>query len=180
VQVKGKYFQRIDETEIADPDWARNHWSTIRGNYARARHFAQYKDRFEELFLGCRETLLSRVNYRFLTAICEMLGIRTRLTWSTDYPPCEGKTERLVHLCRHAGATEYLSGPAAKDYMEPALFEAAGITLRYADYSGFPEYEQLFPPFDHYVSAIDLIFNAGPDAPRFLERTATASREVTV
>jgi hypothetical protein len=168
VQVKGKYYQRIDETEIADKDWPREHWNAIRTNYVRARHFAAYKARFEELYLDCRESLLSRINYRFLTAVCELLGIRTRVTWSTDYPPCEGKTERLVHLCRCAGATEYLSGPAARDYIEPALFEVAGIKLSYADYSDYPEYTQLFPPFDHHVSVLDLILNEGPDARRFL------------
>jgi hypothetical protein len=175
VQVKGKYFQRIDETEVADASWAPAHWNTIRCNYARARHFGAYKSLFEELFLGCTERYLSRINHRFLTALCSLLEIRTAITWSTDYRSTEGKTERLVHLCRQAGASEYLSGPSAKGYIEPALFESAGITLSYMEYTGYAEYSQLFPPFDHYVSVIDLIFNEGPDAARFLLRTCPAS-----
>jgi hypothetical protein len=85
-----------------------------------------------------------------------------------DYHLVDGKTERLVELCRQAGATEYLSGPSARGYIDESLFESAGITLRYVDYSGYPEYDQLYPPFDHRVSIIDLIFNVGTDALKYM------------
>jgi hypothetical protein len=67
------------------------------------------------------------------------------------------------------GATEYLSGPSAKGYIDEALFQAEGIQVRYLDYSGYPEYEQLFPPFEHAVSVIDLIFNTGPEAQKYMK-----------
>jgi hypothetical protein len=86
-----------------------------------------------------------------------------------DYRLVDGKTDRLVDLCRQVGATEYLSGPSAKGYIDEALFQQAGIALRYMDYSGYPEYDQLFPPFDHYVSIIDLILNEGPNAARCMK-----------
>jgi hypothetical protein len=169
VQVKGRYFQKIRETEVGDPAWARDHWRSIAHSYSRAAHFKDYKDWAEELYLGAGERLLSRVNYRFLTAICRVLGIRTQISWSMDYRLAEGQTERLVDLCKQAGATEYLSGPAAKDYMDEALFEREGIALRYMDYSGYPEYRQLFPPFEHGVTVLDLIFNEGPEATRYMK-----------
>jgi hypothetical protein len=168
VQVKGRYYQRIDETRIAEPKWASRHWQTIQRCYRRAPHFARYAPIFEELFLGCKEDLLSRINYRFIKAICELLGISTPIAWSTDYSSAPGKTARLVHLCRQAGARLYVSGPSARDYLEPTLFEEAGLTLSFADYSGYPEYPQLYPPFDHHVSIIDLLFNEGPESSRFL------------
>jgi hypothetical protein len=37
------------------------------------------------------------------------------------------------------------------------------------DYSGYPEYNQLYPPFDHNVSIIDLIMNEGPDAIQYMK-----------
>jgi hypothetical protein len=168
VQVKGRYLQRIDETRIAPLDWPRQHWETIQHSYSRAQYFADYRDFFEELYLGTCEDYLSRVNHRFLRAVCDLLGIRTRITWSSDYEAAGDKTERLVELCRQAGATEYLSGPSARAYLEEDRFHAAGITLRYADYGGYPEYSQLYPPFDHYVSVLDLLFNEGPEAHRYL------------
>jgi hypothetical protein len=98
-----------------------------------------------------------------------MLGIRTRITWSSDYVLSDGKTERLVNLVRDAGGDEYLSGPAAKDYIEEHLFEEAGIRLTWMDYSGYPEYPQLFGEFQHTVTILDLLFNTGSKAPRFMK-----------
>ena len=169
VQVKGRYSQEIRETVIADPRWNQQHWKSIVHNYARAKHFQTYRELFEELYLDCKERFLSRINYRFLTAICEILGVETKLSWSMDYRLAEGKTERLIDLCKQAGATGYISGPTAKGYIDEELFRQEGIVLRYMDYSGYPEYNQLFPPFDHYVSIIDLIFNEGPDAPEYMK-----------
>jgi len=169
IQVKGKYFQKIRETVISDPGWNRRHWKSVVHNYSRAKHFHAYKDLFEDLYLGSDERFLSQINYRFLTAICQILGINTKLSWSMDYRLIEGKTERLVDLCKQAGATEYLSGPTAKDYIDEELFRNEGILLRYMDYSGYAEYNQLFPPFEHHVSIIDLIFNEGPNAPKYMK-----------
>ena len=168
VKVKGRYYQKIKETAISDPQWDEKHWRSIVCNHSKAKYFTEYRELFEDLYLGCNETLLSRINYRFLTAICEILGIDTKLSWSMDYRLIEGKTERLVDLCKQAGATEYLSGPTAKGYIDEELFSEEGITLRYMDYSGYSEYNQLYPPFDHHVSIIDLIFNEGPDAPKYM------------
>ena len=75
---------------------------------------------------------------------------------------------RLVGICVAAGATHYLSGPAARAYLRPELFSEAGIVLEYADYSGYPEYPQPHGAFVHGVSVLDLLFNVGPDAPRYL------------
>ena len=169
VVVKGRYLQMIQETEISDPSWNDSHWKTLVHNYARATHFDTYRSWFEELYLGCQEKLLSQINYRFLVWVCEILGIKTHLTWSVDYPHIEGKTERIVEWCKLLKATEYLTGPAAKGYIEEDLFAKAGIKLRYMDYSGYPEYRQLCPPFEHAVSIVDLIFNAGPDTPQYMK-----------
>lgn len=169
VIVKGRYLQTIQETEVSDPSWPEQHWKTLVHNYARAPFFDHYRDCFEELYLGCQEGLLSQINYRFITGIAKILGIKTRLSWSAAYPTIEGKTERLLGWCRQLRATEYLSGPAAKDYIDETLFDNARIQVRFMDYSGYPEYKQLYPPFDHAVSIVDLIFNEGPNAIRYMK-----------
>jgi WbqC-like protein family len=168
VEVKGKYLQAIKDTRVSDPTWAERHLKTIGANYARAPYYRHYKEVVEELFLQCRSASLSEINFRFLSRICELLAITTRLSWSMDYTLPEGRTERLVELCRQAGATEYLSGPSARGYIDASLFEAAGMTLTFMDYTGYPEYRQLHPPFDHYVSILDLLFNTGPDAASYM------------
>lgn len=169
VQVKGKYLQKIRETLISETDWKREHWNSIVHCYSKAQYFSSYREILEELYLGCQETFLSRINYRFLTAVCKILGIKTKISWSMDYQIEEGKTERLISLCKQAGATEYLSGPSAKNYIDEALFRQERISLEYMDYSGYPEYRQLFPPFEHAVSILDLILNEGPSAPKYMK-----------
>jgi hypothetical protein len=169
VSVRGKFFQKICETEVSDAGWAEVHWRTLTHYYSRAPHFRAYRDVFEELYAGPQATRLSQVNHAFLSAICHLLEIPARLTWSMDYRVCEGRTERLIELCRQAGASRYVSGPRAKDYMDESLFASAGIDLRYVDYDDYPEYHQLYPPFDHHVTILDLIFNTGRDARRYMK-----------
>ena len=174
VEVKGRYHQRIDETRIRDPEWGDRHWKTLTHNYAMAPHFDEYAEVFESLYREARDPLLSNVNRMFLEAVCGILGIGTKLSWSTDYEAEGAKTERLLALCRAAGATAYLSGPSAREYLDETLFQKAGIALDYIDYSGYPEYPQLHPPFDHAVTVLDLLFNTGPDAARFMKSFATS------
>lgn len=169
VQVKGRYFQKIKDTVVVDDNWRRTHWRSIIHCYSKAKYFSAYKDLFEDLYLKSKEVFLSQINYRFLTAICQILGINTKITWSMDYQLVEGKTERLVGMCKQAGATEYLSGPAAKAYIDEELFRDEGIAVRYMDYSDYPEYGQLHVPFEPNVSIIDLILNEGRDAAKYMK-----------
>jgi hypothetical protein len=168
VNTKGLYHAPIKEIEAADHSWRERHWKTVAANYARAPHFSRYAPDIERLFLECREIRLSAINRRWIEAICGMLDIRTTLSWSSDYELADGRSERLIGICRQAGADTYLSGPSARAYLDAGLFDAAGIRLVYFDYSGYPEYRQQFPPFDHYVSALDLILNEGPEATRHM------------
>jgi WbqC-like protein family len=121
-------------------EWRERHWQLLSSSYARAPHFRDYTPRFETLYRTRREERLSLVNRSFLDEVCGILKIRTRLSWAMDYDLVEGKTERIVSLCRQAGGSVYVSGPAARGYLEPQKFEAAGIELRFFDYQGYPEY----------------------------------------
>ena len=169
VEVKGKYFQKINETMISEPKWAKDHWATIKQFYSKAKFFKDYKDVFENFYLNTNEQLLSNVNYELIKMTNEILGIKTKISLSSDYELADGKTERLLSLVLQAGGTEYISGPAAKDYIVDSIFEDAGVKLSWMDYSGYPEYTQLYPPFEHGVTVLDLIFNEGPDAPNFMK-----------
>jgi hypothetical protein len=169
VENKGKYIQKIKDTVVSDSGWNRRHWNSIAHNYSKAKCFRDYKELFEKLYLGSKENFLSQINHRFIISICEVLSIETKISWSMNYKLIGGKTERLIDLCKQAGATEYISGPSAKGYIDEELFGQEGITLKYMDYSGYPEYNQLFPPFEHRVSIIDLIFNEGPYAKLYMK-----------
>ena len=169
VHTSGRYHQRIDEATISDPGWAMRHWDTIRRSYARAPFFDAVAPTFEPLYMKPASDRLSAVNHGFILAICRLLGITTPITWSTEYCTRSGPNERLIDICLASGATEYLSGPSALDYLDQAAFRSAGITIQIADYSGYPEYSQPHPPFDHAVTALDLLFCTGPRAIEYMK-----------
>ena len=59
------------------------------------------------------------------------------------------------------------TGPAARDYLDESLFDAAGITVEYMTYD-YPEYPQPHSPFEAGLSVLDLLFHTGPEAGRFI------------
>ena len=158
----GSSRRTIAETVIGDDGWAERHWKSIVHAYAAAPHFASFKEPFEQLYLTPRESRLSAVNRRFVSTICTGLGIGTPLRQSSDYRASGTGSERILTLCQAAGATRYVSGPAARAYLDEGAFRSAGIDVAWMDYSGYLEYPQLHPPFEHEVSVLDLIFNTGP------------------
>ena len=169
VKVKGRYDQTIRETEIDGTDWAQVHWKALIRNYPRARHFDEIAKLIEPLYMRREYTHLSALNREFIEAVCTYLGITTKISNSWDYVLTHGKSERLADLCAQVGATEYISGPAAKAYIEEGQFAKRGINVTWFDYSGYAEYPQLWGEFIHGVSIVDLLFNCGKDTPRYMK-----------
>lgn len=161
--------RRICDVVLGDHAWQAKHWKSIQHAYSSAPFFDRYRPRFEDFYLGRDWTSLSELNQAMTRMIAsDILGITTTFTDSRDYPATGHKTERLVSLVSAARGTHYLSGPSARDYIEPEMFAAHGIELAYKDYSGYPEYPQAHPPFEHAVSILDLIFRTGPAAPKYI------------
>jgi hypothetical protein len=171
VRVKGRYHQSIRDTEIDGDDWAADHWKALEQNYRRAGHFATVAPLLRPLYLDTRYTHLSVLNRTLIEWVCGYLRIPTRLSWSWDYPVDAGRSERLAAICALAGATEYVSGPAAREYLDYEPFAARGISVRWFDYSGYPPYRQLWGDFVHEVTILDLLFNCG-------DRSASYMRHV--
>lgn len=163
--------QKINETIITQPNWNVQHWKSLAQNYAKAPHFKAYKEQFENLYMNATQMHISEINRYFINAINTILGIKTVIRDSREFVLADGKSERLLALCQELGATTYLSGPAASDYLDESIFKEAGIHVEWMDYSGYKEYHQLFPPFEHGVSVLDLIFNEGENAENFLKST---------
>jgi hypothetical protein len=162
VMVKGKFHQKIKDTLIDGDDWRRAHWRSLMQNYRRAANFSRIAAWLEPLYCDTSYSHLSQLNRRFIEEICRYLGIKTIISNSWDYSLAHGKTERLAELCAQAGGSEYISGPAAKDYVDEAVFANRGITLTWFDY------EQLWGEFVHGVTILDLLFNCGKDAARYM------------
>jgi len=168
VLVKGKYHQKIKETEIDGVEWAEAHWKSLVQNYRRAPYFSEIAVWLEPLYTTNTYTHISQLNLRFIQAICHYLGVTTIISSSSDYLLLDGKTERLADLCLQAGASEYISGPAAKDYIDESVFSNLNITLTWFDYSGYPEHPQLWGAFTHGVTILDLLFNCGKSSYQYM------------
>ena len=171
----------ICDVELKDHSWQAKHWRSLQHSYGKCAHFERYQPYFEQIYLGQQWESLSALNHSLIQHISrEFLGIRTEFADSRIYNAEGQKLERLVDLAVKAGATTYISGPAARDYIIPERFSELGIELLWKDYSGYPEYSQRFPPFVHEVSILDLLFNTGPDATWYIwgwrdERNEAAS-----
>jgi hypothetical protein len=169
VDVKGKYFQKINETRIAEKGWNNSHWDTIKQNYKSAKHYKEMSEWLEPLFRNCNYEFLTEVNMHFINGINNFLGVKTEIKYSSEFELAEEKNQRLVNICKDLEATDYFSGPAAKAYMDIDKFTHEKINVHYFDYSGYPEYNQLYKEFEHGVSIIDLILNEGYNSINFLK-----------
>ena len=168
VSVKGKYHQKIRDTKIDLSKWQADHWRAWEQNYKRAKYFDDIASWLQPLYLEREYLFLTDLNLQFLKSICQYLKIGTKLTFSWDYELKEDKSNRLLSICQQAGASEYLSGPSAKDYLDENLFKNHNMKVTWFDYAGYPEYPQLWGEFSHGVSILDLLFNCGPQSNQYM------------
>lgn len=159
----------INEVELKDSNWQKEHWTKIINNYKDSRHFETYREFFEEIYLKKEWLNLSELNQFLIKKIStELLGINTKFMNSNEIVHSGKKQEKVLSLLESLKGSIYISGPAAKNYNDDLLFKNIGVELIYKDYSNYPEYEQLYPPFEHGVTILDLIFHKGPEAPYYI------------
>lgn len=168
VSVKGKFEQTIFETKIEAGNWQNAHLKSFQFNYKKAPHYDEIMALISPVYATPYE-YLSDLNAAFINVICNYLGITTKISRSSDYTLIDGKSDRLADLCVQAGGSEYISGPAARSYIEEQAFTDRGLTLSWFDYAGYPEYDQLWPPFQHGVTVIDLLFNCSKNSANFMK-----------
>ncbi|GAB4503848.1 MAG: WbqC family protein [Anaerolineales bacterium] len=144
--------------------WAKNHLKTLTFAYARAPYFREYLPWLECVY-SQRDDFLADFTIGLTVEIARKMGItHTRFMRSSELEGIDGhRTDRLIQILQCVGATHYISGPSARSYVEAEKFEAAGIGLEYMEYN-YPAYPQLYPPYDPFVSILDLLFMTGPDA----------------
>ncbi len=169
IPTTGSITQSIDEVTTAGVQWQRKHFNTLVTYYSKAPFFPQYRDFFEDFYLNREWHNLSELNRYLIKHISQdFLGIQTVFSDSRDYASSGSGHQKLLSLLQSAGAEYYVSGPAAKSYIHAEDYSKAGIELHWKDYSGYPEYQQLNAPFCHYVTILDLLFNTGSDAPKYI------------
>jgi len=159
----------ICEVDIKQHDWQKSHWGKISQYYREAPYFKMYKEFFDDIYIGNTWTNLSDMNQTIIKRISkELLGITTKFDDSRRFNLHGSKEERYIPLLKEIGCTTFVSGPSAKSYLTDEAMEKEGIKLEWMNYEGYKEYHQLYPPFEHSVSILDLIFNEGPNMKEFM------------
>ena len=134
----GNFEAKINEMEVSDPIWDRRHFDTLRAGYRTAKFWNKYEDELEWAYIDAPPRL-SEINQKFLELGLKWLGIPTPISQSTQYSSHGHKSEKLVALCKSIGADRYLSGPAAKNYLDESLFNQNGIAVEWMQYSDWPK-----------------------------------------
>ena len=169
VLTKGNFKQKISETMIDGMNWAQAHWASLEKNYSRSCCFNEISSWLKPLYLERIYSYISEVNRVFIEAICCFLQIKTKISCSSNFNLIGDKSERLANICSQKGASEYVSGPAAKDYIESKNFSDQNININWFDYRDYIEYPQLWGGFRHEVSILDLLFNCGKETPMYMK-----------
>lgn len=168
VPTNGNRRMRINQVQIDNNQfWAKRHLKALELNYRRTPYFHRYFPRIREVLLQ-RHISLSDLNQYLIRLIANWLHINTRFYQSDDFVLLEGKNEKIISLIQQLDGTHYLTGPAAKNYILPELFEFNNITLEYMTYDHYRSYDQPWGEFSHGVTILDLLFCCGPDAASYI------------
>ena len=144
--------------------WRKKHLNALTFAYSKAPFFESYQPWLESVF-SREDEFLADFTISTTVELTRMLGITdTCFLRSSELPNLRGdKTDRVIDVLERVGATHYICGPSASSYMEPEKFDEAGIPFEYMEYN-YPEYPQLHPPYDPFVTILDLLFMVGENA----------------
>lgn len=168
VPIKKDFGQRICDVRIdTDQIWRKKHWKSIEQAYSSAPCFSEYGAYLTDIY-DVYWLKLSDFNIYAIRWISELLDIRQPL-WkrSSDIQTEGNKTDRLLPILREVGCSEYISGLAAKNYLDVEKLESEGIKVKWFDYE-HPAYPQIRGEFISHLSVIDLILNNGKESINYI------------
>jgi hypothetical protein len=146
--------QQFMDVTVLNNSWANKHFNTLRHHFARTEGWLHWRDDVELLYEKAeRLNFLFEINRLFLDWVIKTLRISTEISYLDSYPKFNDPNERLISILKNAGATHYLSGPAAKDYIDPNQFRNAQINLSYINYNNLLN-KVLHAPFEIKLSSI--------------------------
>jgi hypothetical protein len=170
IKTKGRKIQKINEAEVSNTFWVDKHLKSLEINYRKSRYFSRTMEWVYPLYSCFKEhKRLSAINKLLIKKVCEELVIKTAIIDADKFHIEGQKSHALLSILQQVGGvSHYISGPAARNYLDEGLLNHHGIKVEWMDYSGYPEYCQLYPPFVHDVSIMDLLFNEGLNSRNFL------------
>lgn len=151
---------KIEEVQLTQ-NWQESHFKSLYLGYKKAPYFNQLEILINDFLVEKKWETLSELNQYLIKKIAGRLGCQTRFVNANEHNPSGTKVEKLIDLLQKVNADEYISGMAAKEYIdkEMHLFDGHNIKLTFKTYPLYPVYKQLKEPFENSVSIVDLIAN---------------------
>lgn len=159
--------------------WREVHWKKIYHSYANAKYFKNYESFFKNIYEKEWQSLFE-LNFEILKKIIDILGIKVEIIKSSELNAPGGSTEKLVNLCKAAGADTYVSGMGARSYMDEIVFEKNNVALEYQNYVAKPYPQRLSNSFVPDLSIIDMLVNIGPNCMKVISENDTSVVSLTV
>lgn len=167
---KGEYLQQINDVELSDdPIWVTNNLNMIRECYGKAKHFAEVFPKIEAIYCADHRRMID-INYAFLELAIEYFEIEISISLASKYCIKSTNSSRLLALVKERNGDAYLTGTGSRDYLDEAMFLAAGVRVIWQDFK-HPVYRQLYGEFEPMLSCLDVLFNCGRDSAKVLRST---------
>jgi hypothetical protein len=160
----GQHGRPIGEVAIADGRlWLRKHWRALQYNYRTSPFFEFYEPELAPLFERSWRTL-GELTCTSVRVLGDLFGIDTFLSLASSLDGAPGSIEGIRAA---VGACSYLA--AADMAATDRKLTKVGCVM----HVDAPEYRQNFAGFEPGMSALDLLFNYGPEALSMLRRAAS-------
>lgn len=164
-------YGRLDAVRIATDygagRWQEKHWNALRRSYVRAPYWPDYADRFEAIYREKQWLRLRDLNLAVLNVLLQAFGLQTEMPLASDLGPVGKKSDLILDQCVRTDAAIYVSGALGRNYLVERDFTDRDIRILYQDYRA-TSYRQQFGDFVPNLSAIDTLFNCGPDCAQVL------------
>jgi len=154
--------QTIDQIEVVNSTWWRDHLNMLRAIYGKAPYFKEVFSFIDPIYRR-KEKILMNLNIQLILGIANYLGLQPEFKRTSEIHPAGFSDDRLISIAQILGASSYISGKGGQKYQDPAKFAAAGIKLCIYTYPS-PAYAQSNQPFVAGLSILDALFHLGKEA----------------
>lgn len=155
---RGRFHQRIADTELNPRlPWRRKHWRTIELGYQHTPGWTQHGPSLAEIYRQ-EWTHLAPFTTALIRWFLQALQIEVPVHLSSTLQAEGRSTEYIVAFCRELGATAYLSGVHGRDYLDHAVCAAAGLELRFQQYTPPRYHGHGGTPVTENLSLLDFLF----------------------
>lgn len=127
--------RKIQDVELPKNSWRKKHLNTIHHSYSKYPHF-ELVEKFIFPFIQDESiSKLSTLNQRIIESLSvNVFEFNTEFQQAHDDPVNFSPSKRIANLAADYGATEYISGPKARNYLQNEHFSEVGVKLSYVDY----------------------------------------------